>query len=84
MAEQHESRCIRRAVVHARYGHPLRFYILCCFVKCLPVTMLKLRFVSDTASRPGGFTKPTICKVAYAGSVAGVALWHTSGASRSV
>ena len=45
MAEQHESRSIRRAVVHARYGHPLRFYILCCFVK-YPASRSQAHFVS--------------------------------------
>ena len=32
----------------------------------------RLRFVSPTVSRPVGFTKPALCKVAYAGSVAGL------------
>ena len=95
----------------ARYGThfvALRVYIGCYFVKWPPAAALKLRFVASTASRPRGFTKPTLCKVPplershsrrrfpvavlcpapYAppsGSlVAVVALWHWSGASRSV
>ncbi len=55
-------------ITRARYGHPLRFYILCCFAKCAPVAPLKLRLVPPTAARPGGFTKPTICKVPALGS----------------
>ena len=39
-------------VAHARYGHPLRFYITPHFVKWSPVATLKLRFVSSTASAP--------------------------------
>jgi len=54
-------------VAHARYGHPLRFYIRPHFAKCSPVTALKLRFVSPTAARPRGFAKQALCKVAYAG-----------------
>ena len=54
-------------VAHARYGHPLRFYIRPHFAKCSPVTALKLRFVSPTAARPRGFPKQALCKVAYAG-----------------
>ncbi len=61
------SRGIRCSVAHARYGHPLRFYIRPHFVKCSPVATLKLRLMSPTASRPHGFTKQALCKVAYAG-----------------
>lgn len=35
-------------------SHTLRFYITPHFAKCQPVTTLKLRFVSATASRPSG------------------------------
>jgi hypothetical protein len=55
------------AVAHARCGHPLRFYIRPHFGKCPPVTALKLRFVSPTASRPSGFPKQALCKVTFAG-----------------
>jgi hypothetical protein len=41
-------------VVHARYGHPLRFYITPHCIQCPAVTALKLRFVPVTASRPSG------------------------------
>ena len=41
-------------VVHARYGHPLRFYIRPHFVKRPPVATLKLRFVPAAAARPAG------------------------------
>jgi hypothetical protein len=44
--------------------HTLRFYITPHFGKCPPVTALKLRFVSPTASRPIGFPKKALCKVA--------------------
>jgi len=54
-------------VAHTRYGHPLRFYITPHFVKCAPVAALKLRLVPPTASRPLGFTKQALCKVAFAG-----------------
>ena len=54
-------------VALARYGHPLRFYITPHFVKCAPVAALKLRLVPPTASRPLGFTKQALCKVAFAG-----------------
>ena len=53
-------------VAHARYGHPLRFYITPHFRKCSPVVPLKLHLVSPTASRPSGFPKQALCKVAYA------------------
>ena len=93
----------------ARYGThfvALRVYIGCYFVKWPPAAALKLRFVASTASRPRGFTKPTLCKVPSLGTVAQpsalpgrcaapyappagsllavVALWHWSGAPRSV
>ena len=93
-------------VAHARYGHPLRFYITPHFGKCSPVVPLKLHLVSPTASRPHGFPKQALCKVAFAGGgrtavgasrshsrptrrrlralVVVVALWHQSGAARSV
>ena len=54
------------SVVHARYGHPLRFYIRPHFAKCSPVAALKLRLVSPTAARPHGFAKQALCKVAFA------------------
>ncbi len=54
-------------VALARYGHALRFYITPHFVKCAPVAALKLRLVPPTASRPCGFTKQALCKVAFAG-----------------
>ena len=57
----------------------LRVYIRPHFVKCAPVAALKLRLVSPTASRPRGFTKQALCKVACAGG------GHTAvGASRSL
>lgn len=49
-----------------RYGHTLRFYITPHFAKCQPAASLKLRLVSGTASRPAGFTKQALCKVACA------------------
>ena len=52
---------------HARYGHPLRFYITPHFEKCSPVVLRKLHLVSPTASRPYGFPKQALCKVAFAG-----------------
>ena len=55
-------------VTHARYGHPLRFYIRPHFRKCSPVVPLKLHLVSPTASRPSGFPKQALCKVAFAGT----------------
>ena len=54
-------------VALARYGHPLRFYITPHFGKCSPVAALKLHLVSPTATRPHGFPKQALCKVAYAG-----------------
>lgn len=54
-------------VVFARYGHPLRFYITPHFAKCRAVVALKLHLVPHTASRPFGFTKQALCKVAFAG-----------------
>ena len=54
-------------VAHARYGHPLRFYITPHFGKCSPVVSLKLHLVSPTASRPYGLPKQALCKVAFAG-----------------
>ena len=54
-------------VAHARYGHPLRFYITPHFGKCSPVVPLKLHLVSPTASHPHGFPKQALCKVAFAG-----------------
>ena len=66
-------------VAHARYGHPLRFYIRPYCVKCAPVVPLKLRLVSPTASRPHGFPKQVLCKVAFAGGGR-----PAVGASRSV
>jgi len=47
-------------------SHTLRFYITPSFGKCHPVTTLKLRFVGATASRPYGFPKMALCKVARA------------------
>lgn len=41
-------------VAHARYGHPLRFYITPHCPQCPPVAALKLRLVPVTASRPSG------------------------------
>lgn len=41
-------------VAHARYGHPLRFYITPHCPQCPPVAALKLRLVPVTASRPIG------------------------------
>lgn len=55
-------------VTHPRYSHPLRFYIRPHFRKCSPVVPLKLHLVSPTASRPSGFPKQALCKVAYAGT----------------
>ncbi len=55
------------AVLSSRYGHALRFYIRPHFVKWPPVAALKLRLVAPTASRPVGFTKQALCKVAFAG-----------------
>jgi hypothetical protein len=57
---------VRGVVARARSGThcvALRVYIGCCFVKWPPVAALKLRLVPPTASRPLGFTKPTLCKV---------------------
>lgn len=45
-------------------------YITPHFRKCSLVTALKLRFVPTTASRPNGFLKQALCKIAYAGAVA--------------
>lgn len=44
----------------------LRVYIRPHFRKCSPVATLELRLVSPTASRPHGFPKQALCKVAYA------------------
>ena len=63
-------RGVQAVVAHARYGHPLRFYITPHFGKCSPVAALKLRLVSPTAARPHGFPKQALCKVAFAGVVA--------------
>ena len=41
-------------VAHARYGHPLRFYITPHCHQCPPVAALKLRLVPVTAARPSG------------------------------
>jgi hypothetical protein len=41
-------------VAHARYGHPLRFYITPHCPQCPAVAALKLRLVPVTASRPSG------------------------------
>ena len=41
-------------VAHARYGHPLRFYITPHCPQCPPVAALKLRLVPVTAARPSG------------------------------
>ena len=41
-------------VAHARYGHPLHFYIMPHCPQCPPVAGLKLRFVPVTAARPSG------------------------------
>jgi len=67
------SRSVRGAVTRARCGThcvALRVYIGCCFVKWPAVAALKLRLVPSTASRPHGFTKPTLCKVPPLGLVA--------------
>ena len=59
---------VRRViVVHARYSHPLRFYIRPHFRKCGAVVALKLHLVPHTAARPDGFPKQALCKVAFAG-----------------
>lgn len=42
-------------MVHARYGHPLCFYIRPHFRKCGAVVPLKLHLVPRTATRPSGF-----------------------------
>ena len=75
MPRHHEAvaRVFAAVVARARCGThfvALRVYIGCCFVKWPPVAALKLRLVSSTASRPGGFTKPTLCKVPPLGTVA--------------
>ncbi len=54
-------------VAHARYGHPLRFYIRPHFGKCGAVVPLKLHLVHPTAARPDGFPKQALCKVAFTG-----------------
>ena len=41
-------------VEHARYGHPLRFYITPHCPQCPPGATLKLRLVPVTATRPVG------------------------------
>ena len=51
---------------HSRYGHTLRFYIRPHFRKCLAVAPLKLRLVPVTSTRPDGFPKQALCKVACA------------------
>jgi hypothetical protein len=48
------SRVFVAVVAHARYGHPLRFYITPHCPQCPPVAALKLRLVPVTASRPSG------------------------------
>ncbi len=53
---------------HARYGHPLRFYIRPHCMKCAPVVALKLHLVSPTAGAPCGLTQQALCKVACAGA----------------
>lgn len=59
---------VRRViVVHARCGHTLRLYIRPHFRKCGAVVALKLHLVLHTASRPHGFPKQALCKVAFAG-----------------
>ena len=45
----------------------LRVYIRPHFRKCSPVAALKLRLVPPTATRPLGFPKQALCKVAFAG-----------------
>lgn len=57
----------RVTLVHARYGHPLRFYIRPHFGKCGAVVPLKLHLVHPTATRPHGCPKQALCKVAFAG-----------------
>jgi hypothetical protein len=42
-------------------------YITPHFGKCSPVATLKLHLVSPTASRPHGFPKQALCKIAFAG-----------------
>lgn len=67
-------------VGHARYGHPLRFYIRPHFRKCRAVVPLKLHLVPRTAARPHGFPKRALCKVAFAGdgrSVVGAPRSHS-------
>ncbi len=54
-------------VAHARYGHPLRFYITPHCPQCPPVAALKLRLVPVTAARPVGSRQQALCKVAFAG-----------------
>ena len=61
------SRDVHVVVTHARYGHPLRFYITPHCPQCPPVAALKLRLVPVTAARPVGLRQQALCKVAFAG-----------------
>jgi hypothetical protein len=74
----------RATVVRPRCGHTLRFYIRPHFRKCRPVVSLKLHLVPVTASRPPGFLKRALCKVAYAPAGCGSSAGFSSGASRSI
>ena len=47
-------RLLAAVAAHARYGHPLRFYIRPHCPQCPAVTALKLRLVPVTAARPVG------------------------------
>ena len=55
---------LRALVLHPRCGHTLRFYIRPHFSKCGAVVPLKLHLVPRTATRPRGFLKQALCKVA--------------------
>jgi len=54
-------------LAHARYCHPLRFYITPHCIQCAPVTAPKLRLVAPTAGAPCGCRQQALCKVAFAG-----------------
>ena len=63
-------------VAHARYGHPLRFYIRPHCPQCPAVTALKLRLVPVTAARPAGEGNRPYAEWPLLGVVAVVAQWH--------
>ena len=52
LAAHRAGRLVVASVAHARYGHPLRFYIRPHFAKWSPAATLKLRLVSATADAP--------------------------------